>query len=295
MRHAQIDLDLSNDTRAVCVVVFSCTGVRSPCVCMCENLLATENLCPYNRKRDRSRVMSISVKLGPRTVTVALPQTLGELRAEIIAALELPEGSLRLLCKGRAVEASNDAAPADAGIAVGAKLMAMFSAASALDAAAAAKAERMRGFDDDDRRQRTGGLGGRGTAAAAASRTASSNNYKFLRTRALPSSTAQFALGATPGVEAAAALLEKLASDACVLSLMRSRQWTVGLLAEMPPQGLVGVSTSCLMGFNRNRGQEIHLRLRTDDWRGCAAMALLSNHAAAIRNRRPPLSSAAPV
>lgn len=33
-------------------------------------------------------------------------------------------------------------------------------------------------------------------------------------------------------------------------------------------QGYVGVSSSCLMGLNRNRGQSIHLRLRTDDWHG---------------------------
>ena len=33
-------------------------------------------------------------------------------------------------------------------------------------------------------------------------------------------------------------------------------------------QGYVGVSSSCLMGLNRNRGQSIHLRLRTDDWKG---------------------------
>ena len=31
---------------------------------------------------------------------------------------------------------------------------------------------------------------------------------------------------------------------------------------------MVGVSQSCLMGFNGNRGMEIHLRLRTDDWAG---------------------------
>ena len=49
---------------------------------------------------------------------------------------------------------------------------------------------------------------------------------------------------------------------------MASHEFSVGLLAEMPPEGAVGVSQSCLMGFNRNRGMEIHLRLRTDDWAG---------------------------
>ena len=36
----------------------------------------------------------------------------------------------------------------------------------------------------------------------------------------------------------------------------------------MPPEGKVGVSAVCVLGVNINRGQEISLRLRTDDLRG---------------------------
>ena len=46
---------------------------------------------------------------------------------------------------------------------------------------------------------------------------------------------------------------------------------TVGLLSEFAPSmqtGLVGVTGGCLLGFNKNRGQEISLRLRTDDFMG---------------------------
>lgn len=39
----------------------------------------------------------------------------------------------------------------------------------------------------------------------------------------------------------------------------------MGLLSEMPPEGKVGVSAVCVLGYNVNRGQEISLRLRTDD------------------------------
>lgn len=42
-------------------------------------------------------------------------------------------------------------------------------------------------------------------------------------------------------------------------------RWTVGLLSEMPPEGKVGVSPVCVLGLNVNHGQEIQLRLRTDD------------------------------
>ena len=42
----------------------------------------------------------------------------------------------------------------------------------------------------------------------------------------------------------------------------------MGLLSEMPPEGKVGVSPMCILGVNINGGQEISLRLRTDDLRG---------------------------
>lgn len=38
--------------------------------------------------------------------------------------------------------------------------------------------------------------------------------------------------------------------------------------SEMPPEGKVGVSPVCVLGVNINAGQEISLRLRTDDLRG---------------------------
>lgn len=40
--------------------------------------------------------------------------------------------------------------------------------------------------------------------------------------------------------------------------------------SEMPPEGKVGISPVCILGVNINRGQEISLRLRTDDLRGGA-------------------------
>ena len=36
----------------------------------------------------------------------------------------------------------------------------------------------------------------------------------------------------------------------------------------MPPEGKVGVSPVCILGVNINRGQEVSLRLRTDDLKG---------------------------
>lgn len=72
----------------------------------------------------------------------------------------------------------------------------------------------------------------------------------------------------TPPPAQARALLYRLASDPGILGVMKKHGWKVGLLSEMPPEGKVGVSPVCLLGFNRNHGAEISLRLRTDDLKG---------------------------
>lgn len=71
-----------------------------------------------------------------------------------------------------------------------------------------------------------------------------------------------------PGADAARALLTSLATDAGVLAVMRARSWRVGRLCEMPASGKVGIDPVCVLGFNVNAGQEIRLRLRTDDGAG---------------------------
>jgi hypothetical protein len=63
-------------------------------------------------------------------------------------------------------------------------------------------------------------------------------------------------------------LLYRLASDPGIVAVMQRHRWRVGLLSEMPPEGKVGVSAVCVLGYNVNHGQEISLRLRTDDMRG---------------------------
>lgn len=80
-----------------------------------------------------------------------------------------------------------------------------------------------------------------------------------------------FPAGAPPSAptpSAALALLHRIAADPAIISVMTSHGWKVGLLSEMPPEGKVGVSAVCVLGYNVNRGQEISLRLRTDDYRG---------------------------
>lgn len=63
-------------------------------------------------------------------------------------------------------------------------------------------------------------------------------------------------------------LLHRLAADPGIIGILSKHRWTVGLLSEMPPEGKVGVSPVCILGVNINAGQEISLRLRTDDLKG---------------------------
>merc|ERR1712137_846156 len=66
----------------------------------------------------------------------------------------------------------------------------------------------------------------------------------------------------------ARALLLKLATDYGIVQTMRKYGRRVGMLSEMEPEGLVGVDPVCVLGLNVNAGQEIKLRLRTDDLSG---------------------------
>jgi hypothetical protein len=52
------------------------------------------------------------------------------------------------------------------------------------------------------------------------------------------------------------------------MAIMKKYNWHVGVLKEMPPEGLVGISERCILGYNLNRGEVIALRLRTDDLKG---------------------------
>ncbi|XP_016541410.2 uncharacterized protein LOC107842171 isoform X1 [Capsicum annuum] len=71
-----------------------------------------------------------------------------------------------------------------------------------------------------------------------------------------------------PPASKALKLMHKLAADPGIVAIMNKHRWCVGIMTEMAPEGYVGVSPACILGFNKNHGEEISLRLRTDDLKG---------------------------
>ncbi|KAK7304851.1 hypothetical protein VNO77_42742 [Canavalia gladiata] len=62
--------------------------------------------------------------------------------------------------------------------------------------------------------------------------------------------------------------MHMLAADPGIVAIMNKHRWRVGIMTEMAPIGYVGVTPKCILGFNQNHGEEISLRLRTDDLKG---------------------------
>jgi hypothetical protein len=98
-----------------------------------------------------------------------------------------------------------------------------------------------------------------GRAMMKKARKSPSSEYKFGNVNVLPN---------LPNVDRAREILTSLANDPGILACMERKKWKVGSLSELHPDGKVGHSAVCVMGLNKNKGQEILLRIRTDDLKG---------------------------
>ncbi|KAG8362597.1 hypothetical protein BUALT_BualtUnG0059800 [Buddleja alternifolia] len=118
---------------------------------------------------------------------------------------------------------------------------------------------RIAGFDEEEKR-----LKQRNADRAYTSQKLPQGTYIFcdFRTLSLPG------IELNPPASKALDLLHKLATDPGIVAIMNKHRWRVGILTEMAPIGYVGVSPKCILGVNKNHGEEISLRLRTDDLKG---------------------------
>lgn len=118
---------------------------------------------------------------------------------------------------------------------------------------------RIAGFDEEERR-----LKQRMSYRSHATTKLPQGPYTFCDFRTLQ----------VPGIElhppASEALkrMHMLAADPGIVAIMNKYRWRVGIMTEMAPVGYVGVTPKCILGFNKNHGEEISLRFRTDDLKG---------------------------
>ncbi|KAF9191343.1 hypothetical protein BGZ50_009461 [Haplosporangium sp. Z 11] len=84
-------------------------------------------------------------------------------------------------------------------------------------------------------------------------RNLSDDKYTFGSIQVLPQFTEQ---------DKARAVLERLKRDKGIIGIMKLHKWQVGSLIELSP------AEKTILGYNRNKGELIALRLRTDDLEG---------------------------
>ncbi|KAH6848290.1 WLM domain-containing protein [Chaetomium sp. MPI-CAGE-AT-0009] len=101
-----------------------------------------------------------------------------------------------------------------------------------------------------------------GRLPAAQQRHADDINHTFHTLRALPH---------LPNSARSLAFLERLKADPGIRAAMRKHRFSVGLLTEMDPASATSAShegVTRILGLNRNRGEVVELRLRTDAYDG---------------------------
>ncbi|KAI1329384.1 WLM domain-containing protein [Xylariaceae sp. FL0255] len=99
-------------------------------------------------------------------------------------------------------------------------------------------------------------------SSVSSARKQEDSQYTFQTIRPLPN---------LPHPEKSASFLKRLADDAGIRAAMRAHKFSVGLLTEMDPLSYTESShegTTRILGLNRNKGEVIELRLRTDAYDG---------------------------
>ncbi|RZC46156.1 hypothetical protein C5167_039109 [Papaver somniferum] len=118
---------------------------------------------------------------------------------------------------------------------------------------------RIAGFDEEEKRLR-----GRMSYRSHTKLKLPQGNYIFCDFRTLEIPGIQL----NPPASKALKRMHRLAADPGIVAIMNKHRWRVGIMTELAPVGYVGISPKCLLGFNKNQGEEISLRLRTDDLKG---------------------------
>ena len=190
----------------------------------------------------------------PLQVSTSDTTTLQDIRYQVSSLLSVPDENVRLLSEGKLLSSADDHHHVSQLFRPSQTIMILATTAETAESIHAAQPDRtIRPFS------------ARAPKYVAEPRKTheSLTEYGFGSCVALPN---------LPDSDKAQKILEQLASDRGFLAVMKKKRWNVGQLREMPPEGRVGVDPVCVLGYNTNKGQQIHLRLRTDDMKGFRAM-----------------------
>lgn len=216
-------------------------------------------------------MLELSCRWQSSKLQLALPEgaTLGDLGEAVRVATHIEPACQKLLLHGKKLVAEPGATLASLGVQSGAKIMVVGTKQEVLEATSAnfrknetMAVERADALQASRLKRYRGARGGEPEP-----------EYRFLKLAVLegrcPDARGRIRALNSPPPSEAMALLKRLATDRGVLAIMAKYKWKVGLLKEFPPaDGKVGVDNQCLLGYNKNRGMEIGLRLRTDDLDG---------------------------
>lgn len=223
------------------------------------------------------------------TFTIALEATLADLHAEIAARSTAEAAFHRIIAGGRllskphlVIRKSMPLDDADAqvtmealGLREGDKVKVVV---TPQDESEALKAQSSREsvdnryltFDEELARERRRATGEPAHARRRTHGSLSDFRFGFRRIEPLHSDPNTHEPYQHPPPAEARALLERLANDPGIVAVMKKHEFSVGLLTELPPTmetGLIGHCDHCLLGLNKNAGEQILLRLRTSDCR----------------------------
>ena len=213
--------------------------------------------------RDENEIDRISITLTHRSTahTFELPgaATLSDLTAQVAAALSVPATLQKLLAPGLGV--LRDPALPLAEIPPGKRQRLMLIGSSPAEVAAVVEAAKSAPHHLRHRNRGPGPVPAARLsprAVADPKRAREDALYTFLELRPLPY---------LPNPERSLTYLTRVRDDPGVRAVMRKYKWTVPLLLEMNPAEHT-THDSKVLGLNRNRGEVIELRIRTDDYGG---------------------------
>eukprot|EP01138_Halocafeteria_seosinensis_P001092 gb/GECG01001117.1/.p1 GENE.gb/GECG01001117.1/~~gb/GECG01001117.1/.p1 ORF type:complete len:565 (+),score=74.60 gb/GECG01001117.1/:1-1695(+) len=166
----------------------------------------------------------------------------------------------KVLSKGHAIQASSQSTLQDVGIQDGANLKLFGSRESCVEQIKQVAKNRERELNIlDDRNDRSEEIRRKLAPREKRPKFVPAKQYGFEEIQEIPT---------LPDSDTARDLLATIAMDPGVRAVMEHNRFKVDRLTEMYPEGKVGVSPTCVLGYNTGKGKEISLRLRTDDLRG---------------------------